>query len=216
MSKINWGVLGCSDFAGRRGIPAMRQSMYTHLMAVASRTKDKAKSFQEQFDVPRSYGSYEELLQDPDIQAVHIVLPNSMHAEWSIKALQHGKHVLCEKPSAITASQAKQVQACVEQTGLQFMEGFMWRLHPQHKLAKEIIDRGDIGAVRIVRAALSFSIAHRHVSRLDPELGAGSLLDVGGYTISGARFYFQQEPTSVHAVGTLDPCGRFDRKMEAI
>src|SRR5579885_1621316 len=172
MSKVNWGVIACADFARRRSIPAMLQAPSVNLIAIASRTMDKARAFTAEFRIPRMYGSYEELLMDGDVEAVHIVTPNSLHAEWTLKALEHGKHVLCEKPFATSRDQMQAIRLKAEQTGLHVMEGFMWRFHPQHEEAASAIRSGKIGRVVLVRAALSLSITQRHASRLDPALGA--------------------------------------------
>lgn len=204
MEKVSWGVLGCSGFARRRSIPAMLQSASTNLLAVASRTLEKAETFRNEFSLAQCYGSYNELLDAPDIDAVHIPLPNALHAEWTLKALEKGKHVLCEKSFSDNVAITEQVGSMVKRTGLKFMEAFVWRMHPQHLTARRLIDQGVIGAVRLVRSSFSFTLTDRPNIRMDRELGGGAILDVGCYPISAARFYFGDEPVRVLVSGAVD------------
>ncbi len=213
MKKLKWGVLGCSGFARRRSIPAMMHSRYSEVVAIASRTAEKAESFRAEFDLARGYGSYEELLDDPEIEAIHIPLPNALHAEWTLRAIEKGKHVLCEKSFSDNVEQTEKVASAVKRTGLQFMEGFVWRMHPQHELARRLIDENKIGAVRLVRAAFSFVLNNRPNIRLDRQLGGGAILDVGCYPLSAARFYFGAEPVQVCMTACIDP--QWDVEMGA-
>jgi D-xylose 1-dehydrogenase (NADP+, D-xylono-1,5-lactone-forming) len=205
MKRVKWGVLGCSGFAQRRSIPAMLQSPSTELLAVASRTAEKAEAFRSAFDLARGYASYDDLLSDPEIEAVHIPLPNSLHAEWTARALKSGKHVLCEKSFSDSVNATREIAQTVKETGLQFMEAFVWRMHPQHELAKALIDEGKIGRVRLMRAAFTFVLNNRPNIRLDRTLGGGAILDAGCYPISAARFYFADEPKQVCMSGSVDP-----------
>lgn len=205
MRRLKWGVLGCAGFARRRSIPAMMQSKSTELIAVASRTAEKAESFRSEFNLRRGYASYDDLLDDPEIEAVHIPLPNGLHAQWSLRAIEKGKHVLCEKSFSDNIEQAESVHRAAQERNLQFMEGFVWRMHPQHRLARRMIQEGRIGAVRLVRAAFSFVLNNRPNIRLDRQLGGGAILDVGCYPISAARFYFNSEPLNVSMLGDIDP-----------
>jgi predicted dehydrogenase len=213
MTKVRWGVLGCASFAQRRTIPAMLQSPTVELLGVASRSKEKAESFRDQFKLPRAYRSYDELLADPAIDAVYIPLPNSLHAEWMLRAFEQGKHCLSEKPFASSASEAAQVAKVASEKRLFAMEAFMWRLHSQHRRAQEVIQSGGIGVVRLVRAAFSFLIPRKPNVRLVPELAGGSVMDVGCYPISAARFYFAAEPTCAFARAYVDPEYRVDMAM---
>lgn len=205
MDKVKWGVLGCASFARRRTIPALLESPSVNLVGVASRTLEKAETFRSQFNLPRAYGSYEELLADPQIQAVYIPLPNSLHAQWMIRAAQAGKHCLCEKPFTSNAAEARQVADVAERTGVYIMEGFMWRFHSQHLRARSVVGRGDIGKLRLLRGSFSFTIAQEGNTRLVPDLAGGCVMDVGCYPISAARFYFADEPTIAYARGFVDP-----------
>src|SRR5438876_3616528 len=138
MTKVKWGVLGCANFARNRTIPAMLQTPSVELVGVASRSMDKAESFRTEFGLARAYGSYEELLDDPGIQAIYNPLPNGLHAEWMIKTAERGKHTLCEKPFSSNAQEAQQVADAAARTGVKMMEAFMWRFHPQHERAKQL------------------------------------------------------------------------------
>ncbi len=216
MDKVRWGVLGCANFAQRRTIPAMLETPSVELVGVASRTMDKAESFRAQFKLPRAYGSYEEMLADPHIDAVYIPLPNGLHAEWMIKAFDHGKHCLSEKPFASDAAEADKAARAAASKGLFAAEGFMWRLHTQHCRAGEVIRSGAIGDVRLVRGCFSFLIPDKPNVRLVPGLAGGSVMDIGCYPISAARYYFDAEPTRVFARGSIDARYQVDMAMNGI
>jgi len=216
MKKVRWGVLGCANFAWRKTIPAMLETPSVELVGVASRTMAKAETFRAQFKLARAYGSYEEMLADPQIDAVYVPLPNGLHAEWTIKALGQGKHCLSEKPFASNAAEAERVAGAASASGLFATEGFMWRLHSQHLRAQEIIHSGAIGAVRLVRSAFSFLIPQEPNVRLVPGLAGGSVMDVGCYPISAARFYFAAEPIRAFARGSIDPRTQVDMAMSGV
>lgn len=214
--QVRWGVLGCANFARKTAIPAMLKASNVHLAAVASRTKERAEEFAREFGCERAYGSYEELLADDSIQAIYNPLPNGMHGEWVIKTSKAGKHSLCEKPFTSTADEAIAVAGAARAEGVQVMEAFMWRFHPQHALARKAIDDGEIGPVRIVRSTFSFSIVRATNIRLSAELDGGSVMDVGCYTISGSRFYFGKEPSTAYARGHFDPEYGVDMSMAGL
>src|SRR5437867_7355549 len=153
MRKVRWGVLGVSNFAPKRTVPGVLETPTLELLGVASRAAAKAEAFRAEFGLARAYGSYEEMLVDPAIEAVYIPLPNGLHGEWTIRAAERGKHVLCEKPFASSAAEAARVAEAVRRAGVHVMEGFMWRFHPQHLRAREVIESGLIGPVRLVRGA---------------------------------------------------------------
>ncbi len=215
-AKLRWGILGCSDFARRRAIPAMLQAPSAELAGIASRTRQKAEQFRAEFNPPRVYADYQELLEDARIQAVYIPLPNSMHAEWAIGAAEAGKHSLCEKPFACTRDEAERAALAALRRGVFTAEAFMWRLHGQHVRAREIVASGAIGPIRLIRAGFSFVIPRNANIRLVPELGGGSLLDLGCYTVSAARFYFNAEPTLAFARANSDPLSKVDMSVCAI
>lgn len=216
MEKVKWGVLGCANFARTRTIPAMLKAPSVELVGVASRTAEKAEAFRAEFNLARAYATYEEMLDDPAIQAIYNPLPNGLHAAWVIQAAEKGKHTLCEKPFASNAAEAQQAADVAARTGVQIMEAFMWRFHPQHERARQAIDAGEIGAVRLVRGAFTFAIARKPNVRLAADLAGGSVMDVGCYPLSGARFYFAEEPTLAYARGTIDPEYDVDMSMAGV
>ncbi len=216
MARVTWGVLGCSDFARRRTIPAMLQAPCVDLVGVASRSPEKAEAFRAMFELRRAYDSYESLLEDPDIEAVYLPLPAALHADWMLRAAKHGKHCLCEKPFTSSAADAARVFDVFTARGLYVMEGFMWRLHVQHRRARMWVERGRIGAVRLVRASFAVQLTRRPDIRLDPELGGGSVLDLGCYPVSAARFYFDEEPVAAFACGEIDPAYGVDMNMSGV
>ena len=216
MNRVRWGVLGCAQFAQKRTIPALLECRNAELVGVASRDPQKAEAFRSQFDLKRAYGSYEEMLADPAIEAVYNPLPNGLHGTWMLKAAESGKHTLCEKPFASNAEEARRVAQLADRLGVFVMEGFMWRFHPQHELARELVQRGEIGEVKLLRACFTFRLERRPDVRLDPDLAGGSVMDVGCYPISGARYYFSDEPTEVYAQGTRPPEYRVDMNMSGL
>jgi D-xylose 1-dehydrogenase (NADP+, D-xylono-1,5-lactone-forming) len=202
MKKIRWGVLGCAGIAKRSVIPGIQQSETGEVTAIASRGIDKAKLTAEELNIPKAYGSYEELLADPEIEAVYIPLPNHLHKEWTIKAAEAGKHVLCEKPLAINASEAQEMVAACEKAGVVFAEAFMYRYHPRYEVIRDMIKSGEIGELRGIHATFTFNNAKDKGNvRYKQEWGGGSLYDVGVYPISAARMLLDQEPqaATVHA-----------------
>jgi D-xylose 1-dehydrogenase (NADP+, D-xylono-1,5-lactone-forming) len=205
MRKVKWGVLGCAAFAKSTAIPAMQKAEGVELAGIASRSLDKAEAFAEEFGFGKAYGSYEELLADPEIEAVYNPLPNGLHPEWTIKAAQAGKHSLVEKPFAANVEEAQEVANIVEQCGVKVMEAFMWRFHPMHRRARQLIRDGAIGELKFIRTAFTFVIARGPNVRLDPQLAGGGIMDVGCYCLSTARFLFDAEPTRVFARADYDP-----------
>jgi D-xylose 1-dehydrogenase (NADP+, D-xylono-1,5-lactone-forming) len=216
MAKVIWGVLGCADFARRRTIPALLQTPSAALVGVASRAPDKAEALRAEFQLPQAFGSYDAMLADPRIQAIYIPLPNGLHAEWIIRAAECGKHVLCEKPLTVNADEAARVARVAQRTGARIMEAFMWRFHSRHLKARDAVQRGAIGTLRIVRSSFSFLLPRKANVRFDPDLGGGSILDVGCYPVSAARFYFGDEPAAAFAECDTDPEFRVDTRMDGI
>ncbi|MHA0856773.1 Gfo/Idh/MocA family protein [Paenibacillus sp. CMAA1364] len=196
--KLKWGVLGSSQIAINSVIPGILQSHLNEVVGIASRTLEKAQESAVQFQIPKAYGTYEQLLQDPDIDAVYIPLPNHLHYEWTIKAIQAGKHVLCEKPLALNAEEAEQMIRAAKEAGVLLAEAFMYRYHPRYTQIKEIIDRGEIGEVRGIRSAFTFNNANDlNNVRYRKEWGGGALYDVGCYPITAARLLLGKEPEAV-------------------
>ncbi len=207
-TPLRFGVLGCARVFERRMVPAFQNTESVQLLAVASRTDEKARITAEKHGIPKFYGSYEALLEDPEIEAVFIPLPNDAHSEWTQKALEAGKHVLCDKPLALTLADAEAgaVLACAK--NLRLLEGFMYRFHPQHARVHELIRSGAIGAPVRFEASFCYPSARDLTNiRYQKERGGGALLDVGVYGINAAR-WFLGEPDDVHVFSQLDPvCG---------
>jgi predicted dehydrogenase len=206
---FQWGILSAANIARRRFVPGMQQGTEAQAAAaVAARDGDRAREFAEALGIPRAYGSYEELLADPEIDGVYIGLPNLLHAEWTIKAAQAGKHVLCEKPHSKRAADAERMAAACEQAGVILMEAFMWRHHPQHAQVKALLAAGEIGEPTFVRASHAFAMdAERRGKpdvRVQPGLDGGSLMDIGCYPLNAARFLFDAEPIEVTAIQRFD------------
>lgn len=207
MEQVRFGILGTASVAGQRFIPAVHACDHAVPTAVAGRKLWKAKVMANELAVPHAYGSLDELLDDPEIDAVYVALPNSLHAEWTIRALQAGKAVLCEKPLAVTPEQARAVEAEAERTGLPVMEGLMYRFHPQNSLVRRLLDDGAIGEVQLARVHFSFPLwqqLHPESIRLADGAGAGALMDVGCYVVSAARFLLGDEPVSAAGITLVD------------
>jgi xylose dehydrogenase (NAD/NADP) len=205
-AAVTWGLLSTARINGAV-IAAARASELADVVAVASRDDERARSYAEQFGIPRAHGSYEALLADPEVEAVYVPLPNALHVEWTIRALQAGKHVLCEKPMARRPQEVARAFDVAAREGLVLSEAFMWRHHPQTRRLRELLAQGAIGDVRLVRASFSFALAGDGDVRLDAALEGGSLMDVGCYCVSGARLAAGGEPVSVLAERVTGPSG---------
>ncbi len=202
MEKIRWGIIGSANIAKGSVIPGIQASETGEVAAIASRGIEKAKETAEQLNIPKAYGSYEELLADPEIDAVYIPLPNHLHKEWTIRAAEAGKHVLCEKPVAMNAKEAEEMAEACQKAGVVFAEAFMYRYHPRYELIRDIIQSGEIGEIRGIHGTFTFNNAKDSGNvRYKKEWGGGSLYDVGVYPISAARMILNQEPqaATVHA-----------------
>ncbi|WP_159886231.1 Gfo/Idh/MocA family protein [Paenibacillus puerhi] len=204
--KLRWGVLGCAAIAFRAVIPGIKQSELGELAAIASRSLEKAQEAAAREGIPQAYGSYEELLADESIDAVYIPLPNHLHREWTIKAAQAGKHVLCEKPAALTAEETEEMVAACAEAGVVFAEAFMYRHHPRYRMIRDVIASGEIGELRAIRGSFTFnSSANSGNVRFNRDMGGGSLYDVGCYPISAARYVLGQEPEAVTVQAFFSP-----------
>ncbi|WP_134701263.1 Gfo/Idh/MocA family protein [Ammoniphilus sp. YIM 78166] len=213
MQKVRWGILSTAGIARRQLIPALQKEPGSEITAIAS-LSGKAREVADEFGIPRAYDSYEELLQDPDIQVVYIPLPNALHQQWAIMAAQHHKHILCEKPATLHADEMNAVIEACQQHQVLFMEAFMYQFHPQHEKVKALVRSGAIGEVRLFRAAFSFAIGDQPDNiRLNKELGGGSLYDVGCYGIHSLRYILEDEPEQVFAMGKIDPASGVDTLM---
>lgn len=197
-SPLRLGILGAANIA-RGFVPPLKHSATIRVDAIASRSQETADAFGREFDVPKRYGSYESLLADRDIDAVYIPLPNSLHHPWTLAAIKAGKHVLCEKPLALTAAETREMYRAAEARGVALLEAFPYMFQPQTTLAMSHVRGGKIGAVQYVQAAFGFNIADPNNVRFDPALGGGALLDAGCYAVSFVRLMMDTAPQRVIA-----------------
>jgi predicted dehydrogenase len=193
---LNWGLLSTAKI-NRALIKPLRASPRVRLLAVASRSESSASDYAREWNIPRAHGSYEALLNDPEIDVIYNPLPNHLHAEWTIKALRAGKHVLCEKPFAITLDEADAMIAASKETGKVLTEAFMYRHHTQTLKVKEIVDSGALGKLQLIKGAFTFMLTREGNFRLVKEMGGGSIWDVGCYPISYARMIVGSDPLEV-------------------
>lgn len=208
--QIRWGVLSTANIGRRRVIPAMQRSRNGRVVAVASRSIEKARAFADELGIPTAYGSYEDLLADPNVDAIYNPLPNSLHAAWSIRCAEAGKPTLCEKPLASNAAEAQTMVDAFAARGLLLAEAFMYRFHPQTQRVKEMVESGAVGDLKVVSATFSFFMDDERARtdvRLSRELAGGSLMDVGCYCLNVMRLMTGQEPEDARAFGLDWPSG---------
>jgi predicted dehydrogenase len=215
-NKIRWGILGVARIAREKLIPAIQQGGTGVVLAIASRSGDKAQAAAAHFGIARAYGSYEELLADVEVDAVYIPLPNHLHVPWSLRALAAGKHVLCEKPIARDAAEAGQLVAAGERSGRLLMEAAMVRMHPRWLGARELVRSGRIGELRAMSGFFSYYNDSPDNVRHRADWGGGGLLDIGFYPVTMARFIFEAEPVRVMGLLDIDPRFGVDRLASAV
>ena len=216
MKHLRWGLIGAGNIAVKfaRGLNSTEEAT---ALAIGSRRLDKAQQFAEAQKIERAYGSYDEVLADSEVDAVYLALPNHLHAEWSIKSAQAGKHILCEKPVTMNAAELEQVLEVVKAQDVFFMEAFMYRCHPQWQKVREILAAGSIGEVRVLHSAFAFDMGENFENtRMSNPMGGGGLLDVGSYCVSFARLIAGEEPEEVRAVGHLGDRSRVDEWMTGL
>ncbi len=214
--KVKWGVLGAAKIAVNKVIPAMKNSEKCDVYAVASQNKTRIKDnpFYKDLEI---FDSYEELLQDPDVEAVYIPLPNHLHVPWSIKAINAGKHVLCEKPIGLNSHEAvKLLEVSQTHPNIKVMEAFMYRFHPQWQKTKQLIREGKIGELLTIHSHFSYHNTDPENVRNKPDLGGGGLMDIGCYCLSLARFLFDKEPYRVQGLLDYDPIFHVDRLASGV
>lgn len=212
MDKVKWGVLSTARIGIEKVIPAMQQGQFSQIEAIASRNFDKAKKAAKKLKIPKAYGSYEALLEDPEIQAIYIPLPNHLHVPWSVKSISAGKHVLCEKPIGMSSDEAQELlTASKEHPDVKVMEAFMYRHHPQWQRVKELVSAGEIDELRTIQSFFSYYNIDTENIRNKPEIGGGGLMDIGCYCISLSRFIFGAEPERVFGIVEYDPDMKIDR-----
>jgi predicted dehydrogenase len=209
--KVRWGVLGAAHIAVKKVIPAMQRGNWCEIAAIASRDLAKAQQAATALGIPKAYRSYEELLADPEIEAVYNPLPNHLHVPWSIRCAESGKHVLCEKPLALDAAEARRLLEAQTLTGVKMGEAFMVRTHPQWVRARDLVRGGRIGELRAAVGFFSYFNRDPANIRNVPAWGGGGLFDIGCYPINTSRFIFGEEPRRVVALLERDPEMRTDR-----
>jgi len=214
--KVQWGVLGVASIATRKVIPGMQKGEWSEIAAIASRDPEKAKRASGELGIRKAYGSYEELLADPEIEAVYNPLPNHLHVPWSIRAAEAGKHVLCEKPLAMNAGEALELMRVRDRAGVKIGEAFMVKTHPQWLRVRELAASGTIGQLKSIVTIFSYCNRDPENVRHRPEWGGGGLLDIGCYPITLSRWLFNEEPWRVTGAVELDPDFATDRLASGI
>jgi predicted dehydrogenase len=215
-NKVRWGVLSTAGIGVKKVLPAMQKSEWVELAAIASRDQAKGEQAARDLGIPKAYGSYEELLADPQVEAIYNPLPNQLHVPWTVKAARAGKHVLCEKPLSMTTAEAKTLLAVQSETGVTIGEAFMVRSHPQWLRARELVQNGRIGQLRSIVGCFSYFNADAGNIRNQVDCGGGALMDIGCYPIFTSRFLFGEEPLRVAATLERDPAFQTDRLTSAM
>ncbi|MXV14099.1 Gfo/Idh/MocA family protein [Hufsiella ginkgonis] len=215
--NVRWGVLGTAKIAREKVIPAMQRSAFAEVTAIASRMRERAESTAANLGIAKAYGTYRELLDDADIDAVYISLPNHLHVPWAVKCLEAGKHVLCEKPVGLSPAEAEELLlAAGKYPGLKVMEAFMYRFHPQWRQAKQWVTEGAIGDLKVIQSVFSYYNADPANIRNQVEAGGGGLMDIGCYCVSLSRLIFGAEPVRVLGMQEHDPMMGTDRVTSGI
>lgn len=216
VKKIRWGILGTANIACKKVIPAMREGKLCEISAISSRNFEKAKLTAESLGIEKFYGSYEDLIDDPEIDAIYNPLPNNMHLDWTEKSARAGKHVLCEKPIGLDALEVKQLIKIRSETNVKIQEAFMVRTHPQWIAVKELIRQGRIGDLHAIAGFFSYFNQDRANIRNKLEMGGGALMDIGCYCINLSRFIFEKEPVRVVGVIKRDSDTGIDKLTSAM
>ena len=214
--KVRWGVLGAANIAVKKVIPGMQKGVRGEVVAIASRTLDRAQAAAQTLRLPKAYGSYEEMLDDPEIDAIYNPLPNHLHAPWSIRAAETGKHVLCEKPIAMSVKEVQSLIGARNRTGVKMGEAFMVKTHPQWLRVRDLVRSGEIGELRAIVASFSYFNRDPANIRNILEFGGGGVMDIGCYPITMSRFLFPNEPARVSALIDRDPEMHTDRLSSAL
>jgi predicted dehydrogenase len=205
VTALRWGILSTADIARRKVVPGMRKAARCEITAIASRDGTTARSVARELDIPRWHASYEALLADPEVDAVYLPLPNHLHAQWAIAAVNAGKHVLCEKPLAMTAADAQRMVDAAEAAGVRLMEAFMYRLHPSWVKVRELVTSGRIGTLTAIQSWFSYFNDDASNIRNIRDAGGGALFDIGSYCVNLSRWLFGAEPDGVLAAIRRDP-----------
>jgi predicted dehydrogenase len=215
MRKASWGIISVAKIGVAQVIPGMQKGALSSIDAIASRDLGRAKEWASKLKIPKAYGSYEEMLKDPAIEAVYNPLPNELHLEWTVKALEAGKHVLCEKPMAMSSGEAQRMADAAKASGKMCAEAFMVRFHPQWRRAREIVRSGELGKVRAIQTFFSYYLMDpKNIRNIPP--GGGGLYDIGCYAILTARFIMEADPTRIVSTIDWDPNFKTDRLAGAL
>ncbi len=216
MQKVKWGVLSTAKIGTVKVIPGMQRGELCEITAICSRDEARAREAADRLGIPRAYGSYEAMLADEEIEAVYNPLPNHLHVPWSVKAAEAGKHVLCEKPLALTAEEARTLIEARDRTGKLIQEAFMVRDHPQWRRTRELVRSGAIGELRAIQGFFSYYNVDPQNIRNMADIGGGGVYDIGCYPIVGSRFLFEDEPARVVSIVERDPVMKTDRLVSAL
>ena len=217
MGKIRWGIMSTAKIGWEKVIPAMQLGEFCKVVAIASRDKIHAEAAASRLNIPKSYGSYNELLTDADIYAVYIPLPNNLHVEWAIRAIEADKHVLCEKPIGLTSEEANQLWAAAnKKPGLKVMEAFMYRFHPQWQQTLKLVADGEIGTLKSIQSFFSYYNVDPNNIRNQKDTGGGGMMDIGCYCISLSRFIFGTQPEKVLGIVEYDSGLQIDNMASGI
>jgi len=216
MQPVTWGILSTAKIGVKKVVPAMQKGKLIRVEAIASRNLEQARRTADQLGIPKAYGSYEELLADGEIEAIYNPLPNHLHVPWSVKAAEAGKHVLCEKPVALTAAEAQILIEARDRHGVLVQEAFMVRYHPQWRRASELVREGRIGKLRAIQGFFSYTNTDPNNIRNQADIGGGALYDIGCYPVVTARFLFESEPARVVSLIDRDPELKIDRLTGAL
>lgn len=205
--RIRWGVIGTANIAKAAVIPAIQAATDNEVVAIASRSRDRAREYAGERDIARYYGDYRELIDDSEIDAVYVPLPNRLHREWSVEAVRAGKHVLCEKPLAMDAAECLEMKHAADENNVLLMEAFMYRFHPRTEMVKRMVDEGALGRLSTIEASFTFRLTKPENIRFSAELGGGALMDVGCYCVNVIRTMTDEEPTLVSALSVPTESG---------
>jgi len=216
MEKIKWGILSTAKIGLNSVIPALQKGEYSEVRAIASRSLAKSELASESLGIARAYGSYEELLADPDVEAIYNPLPNNMHLEWNIKIMEAGKHLLCEKPLGLSRAEVEEMILVRDRCGVKAGEAFMLKSHPQWQETRERIRRGEIGDPKLVQGAFTYHNVDPRDIRNIPSMGGGGMWDIGCYCVTMSRYIFEEEPVRVVASMDVDPKFGTDRMGSVI
>jgi predicted dehydrogenase len=216
MEKIRWGILSTARIGLNSVIPAFKQGDLGVVSAIASRSLDKARVAAESLGIAHAYGSYEELLADPEVDAIYNPLPNNLHLEWNVRIMEAGKHVLCEKPLGLSVEEVEEMIRVRDRCGVKAGEAFMVKSHPQWNETRERVRRGEVGELRLVQGAFSYYNTDPENIRNIPELGGGGVWDIGCYCVTMSRYLFEQEPVRLVSLVEFDPVMKTDRLASVI